>query len=80
MMRFDEKVDWEVELGVVTGSHCYYVDEQDAHEYIAGYCVINDISERAFQLEGTGQWVKAKALIRLGRLGWTIWVSRLRKP
>jgi len=59
--RNAEKVDWEVELGVVIGRRCSYVDELDAHEYIAGYCVINDISERAFQLEGTGQWVKGKS-------------------
>ena len=47
-----QKVDWEVELGVVIGTRCSYVDEKDAQDYIAGYCVVNDISERAFQLEG----------------------------
>lgn len=67
--RNAEKVDWEVELGVVIGSHCSYVDERDAHEFIAGYCVVNDISERAFQLEGTGQWVKGKSADTFGPIG-----------
>jgi len=67
--RNAEKVDWEVELGVVIGRRCSYVDELDAHEYIAGYCVINDISERAFQLEGTGQWVKGKSADTFGPIG-----------
>ncbi len=55
------KGDWEVELGVVIGTRASYVDEADALEHVAGYCVFNDISERHFQLEGTGQWVKGKS-------------------
>ena len=55
------KVDWEVELGVVIGEVARYVDEADALRHVAGYCVVNDLSERAFQLEGTGQWVKGKS-------------------
>jgi len=55
------KLDWEVELGVFIGKTAHYVDEQDALDYVAGYSVVNDISERAFQLEGTGQWVKGKS-------------------
>ncbi len=55
------KGDWEVELGVVIGSRARYVDEENALDYVAGYCVFNDISERHFQLEGTGQWVKGKS-------------------
>ena len=55
------KGDWEVELGVVIGSRARYVDEADALDYVAGYCVFNDVSERHFQLEGTGQWVKGKS-------------------
>jgi 2-keto-4-pentenoate hydratase/2-oxohepta-3-ene-1,7-dioic acid hydratase in catechol pathway len=55
------KGDWEVELGVVIGTRARYVDEADALEHVAGYCVFNDVSERHFQLEGTGQWVKGKS-------------------
>ena len=56
--RRSEKTDWEVELGVVIGKEAKYISEEDALEYVAGYCIIHDVSERAFQLEGTGQWVK----------------------
>ena len=59
--RGSRKGDWETELGVVIGSRASYVDEADALEYVAGYCVFNDVSERHFQLEGTGQWVKGKS-------------------
>lgn len=55
------KGDWETELGVVIGSRASYVDEVDALDCVAGYCVFNDVSERHFQLEGTGQWVKGKS-------------------
>jgi 2-keto-4-pentenoate hydratase/2-oxohepta-3-ene-1,7-dioic acid hydratase in catechol pathway len=59
--RGSVKVDWETELGIVIGSHARYVDEAHALDYVAGYCVVNDVSERHFQLEGTGQWVKGKS-------------------
>ena len=59
--RGSEKTDWEVELALVIGKHAKHVSEEDAHEYIAGYAVHNDYSERAWQLEGTGQWVKGKS-------------------
>ena len=52
--RGSEKTDWEVELGVVIGSETRYVTEDEALSHVAGYCVVNDVSERAFQLEGTG--------------------------
>ena len=55
------KVDWEVELGVVIGATARDVPAGSALEHVAGYCVVNDVSERAFQLEGTGQWVKGKS-------------------
>ncbi len=55
------KTDWEVELAVAIGRVARYVDETDALEYAAGYCIANDVSERAFQIEGTGQWVKGKS-------------------
>ena len=55
------KLDWEVELGIVIGRTARYVDQADAFDHIAGYCVLNDVSERAFQIESTGQWVKGKS-------------------
>lgn len=55
------KLDWEVELGVVIGKRAKYVEEADALDYVAGYCVVNDVSEREFQLERQGQWDKGKA-------------------
>lgn len=63
------KTDWEVELGVVIGTRCSYVRKEDASSYIAGYCVVNDLSERTFQLEGTGQWVKGKSADTFGPIG-----------
>jgi 2-keto-4-pentenoate hydratase/2-oxohepta-3-ene-1,7-dioic acid hydratase in catechol pathway len=59
--RGSEKTDWEVELGVVVGKEARHMTEEDALSHVAGYCVVNDVSERAFQLEGTGQWVKGKS-------------------
>ena len=55
------KTDWEVELTIVMGSRASYVEESEALNYVAGYCIANDVSERAFQIEGTGQWVKGKS-------------------
>ncbi|MGV8996466.1 MAG: fumarylacetoacetate hydrolase family protein [Parvibaculaceae bacterium] len=63
------KTDWEVELGIVIGREARYVDEADALDHIAGYCVINDLSERAFQMERGGQWVKGKSADTFGPLG-----------
>jgi 2,4-didehydro-3-deoxy-L-rhamnonate hydrolase len=56
-----EKMDWEVELGVVIGQPCWNVAESRALDYVAGYCVVNDVSERAYQLERAGQWTKGKS-------------------
>lgn len=67
--RGSEKTDWEVELGVVIGSPAYEVDEADALDYVAGYCVINDISERAWQLEKGGTWDKGKGFPTFGPVG-----------
>ncbi len=67
--RGAQKTDWEVELGIVIGREAKYVDEADAVSHIAGYCVVNDVSERAFQLEGTGQWVKGKSADTFGPIG-----------
>jgi len=63
------KTDWEVELGVVIGREARYVDEKNALDYVAGYCVINDVSERAFQTERGGQWVKGKSADTFGPTG-----------
>lgn len=63
------KTDWEVELAVIIGKKTSYVDEADAHEYIAGYCLHNDVSERAFQLEKCGTWDKGKGCDTFAPLG-----------
>lgn len=67
--RGGTKTDWEVELGVVIGTPAKYVSEAEAMSHVAGYCVINDLSERRFQLEGTGQWVKGKSADTFGPIG-----------
>jgi ureidoglycolate lyase/2,4-diketo-3-deoxy-L-fuconate hydrolase len=64
-----EKVDWEVELGVVIGQGGRYIPEERALEHVAGYCVVNDVSERAYQLERGGQWDKGKSCDSFGPLG-----------
>jgi 2,4-diketo-3-deoxy-L-fuconate hydrolase len=64
-----EKSDWEVELGVVIGKTCSYVSEADALDYVAGYCTINDMSERSFQIERGGQWIKGKSAPTFGPVG-----------
>lgn len=63
------KTDWEVELAVVIGAHASYVREADAGQVIAGYCICNDVSERAYQLERGGQWTKGKGCPTFGPLG-----------
>ncbi|ARC90327.1 fumarylacetoacetate hydrolase family protein [Rhodovulum sp. MB263] len=67
--RGSEKTDWEVELGVVIGKHAKYVSEEAALDHVAGYCVVNDVSERAFQTERGGQWVKGKSCDNFGQIG-----------
>lgn len=67
--RNSQKTDWEVELVVVIGKKTSYVDEQDAMDYVAGYCLHNDYSEREFQLERNGQWVKGKSNDTFAPLG-----------
>jgi 2-keto-4-pentenoate hydratase/2-oxohepta-3-ene-1,7-dioic acid hydratase in catechol pathway len=67
--RTSVKADWEVELGVIIGSPTKYVSESEALNHVAGYCVVNDLSERTFQLEGTGQWVKGKSADTFGPIG-----------
>jgi 2-keto-4-pentenoate hydratase/2-oxohepta-3-ene-1,7-dioic acid hydratase in catechol pathway len=75
------KMDWEVELGVVIGSVTRYVSEADAPKHIAGYCVINDVSERHFQLERGGQWDKGKGCDTFGPLGpWLVTADEVGDP
>jgi len=63
------KSDWEVELGIVIGKEAKYISEDQSQDHIAGYCVVNDLSERAFQLEHSGQWVKGKSCDTFGPIG-----------
>jgi 2-keto-4-pentenoate hydratase/2-oxohepta-3-ene-1,7-dioic acid hydratase in catechol pathway len=79
--RGSTKGDWEVELGVVVGKPAKYVKEADALSHVAGYCVVNDLSERAFQLEGTGQWVKGKSADTFGPIGpWLVTPDEIPDP
>jgi len=64
-----QQSDWEVELGVVIGKEAKYVSEEDALDHVAGYCVVNDLSEREFQLEKQGQWCKGKGCDTFGPIG-----------
>ena len=64
-----KKTDWEVELGVVIGTRAQYVDEADALNYVAGYCVVNDVSERSYQFELGSQWDKGKGCDTFGPVG-----------
>lgn len=81
MPRGATKLDWEVELGVVIGTRARYVSEAAALDHVAGYCVVNDISERAFQLEGTGQWVKGKSSDGFAPLGpWLVTRDEIPDP
>jgi len=76
-----QKTDWEVELGVVIGKEARYVRKEDALSHVAGYCVVNDLSERAFQLEGTGQWVKGKSADTFGPIGpWLVTTDEVPDP
>lgn len=75
------KTDWEVELGVVIGKSAKYVDEKDALDHVAGYCVINDLSEREYQLERSGQWIKGKSCDTFGPIGpWLVTPDEVGDP
>jgi len=76
-----EKGDWEVELGVVIGTRARYVSEADALSHVAGYCVVNDVSERAFQLERGGTWDKGKGCDTFGPVGpWLVTADEVPDP
>jgi 2-keto-4-pentenoate hydratase/2-oxohepta-3-ene-1,7-dioic acid hydratase in catechol pathway len=75
------KTDWEVELGVVIGKTAKYVTASNALSHVAGYCVVNDVSERTFQLEGTGQWTKGKSADTFGPIGpWLVTTDEIPDP
>ena len=79
--RGSEKTDWEVELGVVIGRRALYVAEAEALEYVAGYCVCNDVSERAYQMERGGQWDKGKNCDTFGPVGpWLVSAHEIVDP
>lgn len=79
--RDSEKADWEVELGVVIGRETLYVSEAEALDHVAGYCVINDVSERAFQIEMGGQWIKGKSAPTFGPVGpWLVTADEVPDP
>jgi 2-keto-4-pentenoate hydratase/2-oxohepta-3-ene-1,7-dioic acid hydratase in catechol pathway len=79
--RGSTKTDWEVELGVVIGRPCKYVSEEDALDYVAGYCIVNDVSERDFQTQLTGQWTKGKSCDTFGPVGpWLVTSDEIADP
>ena len=76
-----QKTDWEVELGIVIGSLARYVAQADARRHIAGYCVVNDVSEREFQIERGGQWTKGKSADTFGPIGpWVVTAGEVPDP
>lgn len=75
------KADWEIELGVVIGARCEHVSEKDALSKVAGYCTINDLSEREFQIERGGQWIKGKSAPGFGPIGpWLVTADEVPDP
>jgi len=79
--RKSVKTDWEVELGVVIGREALYVSEEDALDYVSGYCTINDVSEREFQIERGGQWTKGKSAPSFGPIGpWLVTADEVPDP
>ena len=79
--RNSQKTDWEVELGVVIGKDGRYIDKADAMDYVAGYCVINDVSEREYQIERSGTWDKGKGCDTFGPIGpWLVTRDEIANP
>ena len=75
------KLDWEVELGIIIGQRARYLSKDKALEVVAGYCLANDVSERAFQIERAGQWVKGKSCETFGPLGpWLVTKDEIKDP
>jgi len=81
MPRGSEQTDWEVELGVVIGKEAKYVSKENALDYVAGYCIVNDVSERHFQANLTGQWTKGKSCDTYGPIGpWLVTRDEIKDP
>jgi ureidoglycolate lyase len=81
LIRGSVKTDWEVELGVIVASHTKYVSEEDALDHVAGYCIVNDVSERQWQLEQGGQWIKGKSGDTYGPIGpWFVTKDEVPNP
>ncbi len=79
--RGSEQSDWEVELGVVIGKPAKYIDETDALDYVAGFCIINDVSERHYQTKRSGQWTKGKSCDTFGPIGpWLVTPDEVSDP
>ena len=79
--RGSEKTDWEVELGVVIGREAHYVSEETALEHVASYCTVNDVSERAYQIERLGQWIKGKSAPSFAPIGpWLVTADDVPDP
>lgn len=79
--RDSQKTDWEVELGIVIGKRASYVEEDEAMEHVAGYCLVNDVSEREFQVERKGQWIKGKSAETFGPIGpWLVTRDEIPDP
>ena len=79
--KTSEKTDWEVELGFVIGKKAKYVSEAEAMDHVAGYCIVNDVSERSFQAERSGQWTKGKSCDTFGPTGpWMVTRDEISDP
>jgi 2-keto-4-pentenoate hydratase/2-oxohepta-3-ene-1,7-dioic acid hydratase in catechol pathway len=79
--KTSEKTDWEVELGFVIGKKAKYVSEAEAMDHVAGYCIVNDVSERSFQAERSGQWTKGKSCDTFGPTGpWMVTRDEIPDP
>ena len=79
--RGSSKVDWEIELGVVIGKQAKYITEDESLDYVAGYCVVNDVSERDFQIKRKGQWIKGKSADTFGPIGpWLVTRDEIPDP
>ncbi|QFR34157.1 fumarylacetoacetate hydrolase family protein [Ancylobacter sp. TS-1] len=79
--RGSTKTDWEIELGIVIGKPAKYIAPEDAYAHVAGYCIVNDVSERAFQLERGGTWDKGKGCDTFGPIGpWLVTTDEITDP
>ena len=79
--KASKKTDWEVELGIVIGKHTSYVSEADAMDHVAGYTIVNDVSEREFQIERSGQWDKGKGCDTFAPIGpWLVTRDEIPDP